>query len=71
MALYRDGKGDAATAPHLGASRTGLTLSTIQTTEALRSRREKSVGVRRGTPVRLGSPSPKPCRHGREEGLTL
>lgn len=52
--------GDAATAPHLGASRTGLTLGTIQTAEALESRREKMEGVvKRGlSPERLGSPFP-------------
>lgn len=45
MALW-GGRDDAGIAPHLGASRTRLTLGTIQTAEALGSRREKREQIR-------------------------
>lgn len=51
-------RGDPATTPHLGASRSRLTLGTIQTTETLGGSREKGWGVRRGPSVRSGVPRP-------------
>lgn len=64
-------RGDPATTPHLGASRSRLTLGTIQTTETLGGSREKGWGVRRGPSVRSGVPRPLNVTSTGWGGLTL